>query len=157
MNYLITRIGEGSLHAMAAPKPLLLHNHIRYLKMQGVTKVLCLMEPIEMERLGLDEEEQWCLSEGLKYENFPITDHSVTSISDVKPLAKRLLQEIKSGEHLVVHCYAGIGRTGMICCCILMENGLTAGEAIAITSEKRQLKVPETREQTEFVLTYPDS
>lgn len=157
MNYLITRIGDGTLHAMAAPRPLQLHNHIRYLKMQGVTKILCLMEPAEMERLGLDEEEKWCLSEGIKYENFPITDHSITSLSDVKPLAKRLLQEVRSGEHLVVHCFAGIGRTGMICCCILMENGLPAEEAIALTSEKRQLKVPETREQTEFVLAYPDA
>jgi hypothetical protein len=71
MNYLVTGIGDGQLHVMAAPRPRQLHNHIRYIKMQGITKVLCLMEPLEMERLGLDEEEKWCLSEGLKFKKFP--------------------------------------------------------------------------------------
>ncbi len=156
MNYLVTRIGEGSLHVMAAPKPRQLHNHIRYLKMQGVSKVLCLMEQTEMAYLGLEEEEKWCLSENLKFEQFPITDHSVTTADRVKPLASRLLQEITSGENLVVHCYAGIGRTGMIACCILIEHGLSAEEAMALVSEKRQLSVPETREQVEFVLSYPN-
>ncbi len=157
MNYLVTGIGEGSLHVMAAPRPGQLHNHIRYLKMQGITKVLCLMEPLEMERLGLDEEEKWCLSEGLKFENFPITDHSVTCVDSLRVLAKRLLKEIIAGENLVVHCYAGIGRTGLVSSCILMEHGMSAEEAMALISQKRQLKIPETREQVEFVLAYTPS
>jgi protein-tyrosine phosphatase len=155
MNYLVTRIGEGSLHVMAAPRPRQLHNHIRYLKMQGITKVLCLMEPLEMEHLGLDEEEKWCLGENLKFENFPITDHSITTTDRVKELAPRLLQEIKSGENMVVHCYAGIGRTGLVASCILIEHGMSAKEAMALISDKRQLSVPETQEQVDFVLSYP--
>lgn len=142
---------------MAAPRPGQLHNHIRYLKMQGITKVLCLMEPLEMERLGLDEEEKWCLSEGLKFENFPITDHIVTCVDSLRVLAKRLLKEIIAGENLVVHCYAGIGRTGLVSSCILMEHGMSAEEAMALISQKRQLKIPETREQVEFVLAYTPS
>jgi len=157
MNYLVTGIGDGSLHVMAAPRPRQLHNHIRYLKMQGITKVLCLMEPLEMERLDLQEEEKWCASEGLKFENFPITDHSVTGVDRVRDLAKRLLQEIIAGEHLVVHCYAGIGRTGLVSSCILMEHGMNAEEAMALISQKRQLKIPETKEQVEFVLAYTPS
>jgi len=142
---------------MAAPRPGQLHNHIRYLKMQVITKVLCLMEPLEMERLGLDEEEKWCLSESLKFENFPITDHSVTCVDSLRVLAKRLLKEIIAGENLVVHCYAGIGRTGLVSSCILMEHGMSAEEAMALISQKRQLKIPETREQVEFVLAYTPS
>lgn len=110
-----------------------------------------------MERLGLDEEEKWCLSEGLKFENFPITDHIVTCVDSLRVLAKRLLKEIIAGENLVVHCYAGIGRTGLVSSCILMEHGMSAEEAMALISQKRQLKIPETREQVEFVLAYTPS
>lgn len=154
MHYLVTEIGKGALYVMPAPRPRQLHNHIRYLKMNGLTKVLCLMEPTEMERLQLGAEESYCTHEGLEFENFPIVDHSITDPEKLRPLAKRLLQEIKEGAHLVVHCFAGIGRTGIVSCAILIENAMSAEQAMEVVSEKRQLRVPETQEQEEFVKRY---
>jgi len=157
MNYHVTNIGNGSLHVMAAPKARQLHNHIRFLKMNGITKVLCLMEPDEMERVNIGAEEQTCLHEGIKYENFPIVDHSVTERDRLQAMLKRVLEEIRAGENLVVHCFAGIGRTGIVSCGLLIEDGMTAEEAIDLVSEKRHLKVPETSEQTQFVKDYADA
>lgn len=139
---------------MAAPQSKLLHNHIRYLKMQGVTKVLSLLQPNEAIALHLAEEEKLAIQEGLKFENFPIVDHSVPDINALKPLAKRLLDEIQQGEKLVIHCYMGVGRTGVVSCAVLLENGMAAEKAMALVTEKRQLKVPETPEQAKFIENY---
>lgn len=157
MNYLVTEIGSGALHVMAAPKPRLLHNHIKYLKMQGVTKVLSLLEPNEAESLQLGDEAYYCDIEGLEFENFPIQDHNITDIERLKPVATRLLNEIKEGKHLVVHCFAGIGRTGIVTSAILIENGMSAADAMSLITEKRQFKVPETEEQVQFVKDYAAS
>ena len=154
MNYLVTEIGKGELHVMAAPKPRLLHNHIKYLKMQGITKVLSLLEVNEAESLQLGAESYYCDIEGIRFENFPIRDHDVTTIDAIKPVAQRILQEIYDGEKLVVHCFAGIGRTGIVTSAILIENGLSAFEAMNLITEKRQFKVPETTEQVQFIEDY---
>lgn len=157
MNYLVTEIGEGELHVMAAPKPRLLHNHTKYLKMQGITKVLSLLEPTEAENLQLGAESYYCNQEGLAFENFPIRDHDVTTAEALRPVAKRLLNEITEGEKLVVHCFAGIGRTGIVTSAILIEHGFSAIDAMNLITEKRQFKVPETQEQVEFVEQYARS
>lgn len=157
MNYLVTEIGSGELHVMAAPKPRLLHNHIKYLKMQGITKVLSLLETGEAESLQLGAESYYCDLEGIKFENFPIRDHDVTTIDALKPVAQRILAEIHGGEKLVVHCFAGIGRTGIVTSAILIEHGLTAADAMALITEKRQFKVPETEAQVQFVEEYAAS
>lgn len=156
MNYLVTKIGLGELHVMAAPQSRQLANHIKYLKMQGITKVLSLLRPNEAKAYQLEDEEKWVVKEGLTFENFPIEDHSVPLESELKPLAKRLLSEIKQGEKLVIHCFMGVGRTGITSCAVLMENGLSAEEAMALVTEKRQLNVPETLEQVEFIRAYFD-
>lgn len=157
MNYLVTEIGQGELHVMAAPKPRLLHNHIKYLKMQGITKVFSLLEPKEAENLQLGAEAYYCDQEGMAFENFPIRDHDVTTTEALKPVAKRLLSEIIEGEKLVIHCFAGIGRTGIVTSAILIENGFSAIDAMKLITEKRQFKVPETDEQVQFVKDYAAS
>jgi len=157
MNYLVTEIGKGELHVMAAPKPRLLHNHIKYLKMQGITKVLSLLESDEAESLQLGAESYYCAQEGIAFENFPIRDHDVTTAEALKPVASRLLNEIVEGEKLVVHCFAGIGRTGIVTSAILIENGFSANDAMNLITEKRQFKVPETPEQVQFVEGYAAS
>jgi len=130
MNYLVTKIGLGELHVMAAPQSKQLANHIKYLKMQGITKVLSLLKPNEAKAYQLETEENWVIKEGLKFENFPIEDHSVPLENALKPLAQRLLSEIQRGEKLVIHCFMGVGRTGVISCAILMENGMSPKEAM---------------------------
>ena len=52
-----------------------------------------------------------------------------------------------SGKNLAIHCYAGIGRTGLIAASILIKMGMQVDEALIKLSQTRGLRVPETIQQ----------
>ena len=61
-----------------------------------------------------------------------------------------------------LHCWGGVGRTGTVAGCLLVEAGFTADEAIALLArkwlvmEKRNShpRTPETHAQYEFIRTW---
>jgi ADP-ribosyl-[dinitrogen reductase] hydrolase len=94
----------------------------------------------------------------------PITDHGVPSepllMSQILAALDSLLRQ---GRKVYVHCRAGIGRTGTVVACHLIEHGgLTPSAALIRLNElwqqnersKSWLDVPETEEQREFVLAW---
>jgi ADP-ribosylglycohydrolase len=101
------------------------------------------------------------LPANVAYLRKPIPDHGV-------PLAREHMAEIQAAisaalardRRVYVHCRAGIGRTGMVVGCHLIEHGLPADEALLRLNElwrdnKRALTwpdVPETDEQRDFIL-----
>lgn len=46
-------------------------------------------------------------------------------------LALELAEELRSGTRVLIHCYAGEGRTGMLATCVLMALGLPLEQAEA--------------------------
>ncbi len=65
---------------------------------------------------------------------------------------KEIAWDLKANESVLVHCAAGIGRTGMFACCLLQVLGLDEHEAIS------QIKAagsgPETKEQRDLVARF---
>jgi protein-tyrosine phosphatase len=63
---------------------------------------------------------------------FPIRDFG--SPDDVRrfgDLARRAAERLESGDSILVHCAAGIGRTGMFATAVLLALGFSADEAAA--------------------------
>lgn len=61
---------------------------------------------------------------------FPITDFGVPSNEAAfKVFVLETAESLRSGETLLLHCGAGIGRTGMTAACILEALGLSADQA----------------------------
>ena len=71
-------------------------------------------------------------------------------IEDFIAFAGRMRNE---GKKIVVHCGAGIGRTGTMLACYLVSKGYTAEESIAEVRWKRPGSI-ETNEQVEIVYRY---
>jgi protein-tyrosine phosphatase len=60
----------------------------------------------------------------------PISDFGVPNLS-LNPTIRAVLEHARSGENIVIHCLAGIGRTGLFAACLAREAlGLSGEEAI---------------------------
>lgn len=81
----------------------------------------------------------------------PIPDRGLPDHHAFAALAAQALGELRAGRALGVHCRAGIGRSGMLACCILAMQGLAAEDAIAHVSRARGVTVPDTDAQAAFI------
>jgi len=150
--YQVTTIGKGNVSVMPAPlwgKGL--EQDIRNFARLGVDKIICLLEADEQAALGLAAEQVLCARYGIGYSAFPIPDHSVPEAGPALEFAAGLLEEICAGKHVAIHCFAGIGRTGIIAAIILVLSGVPLKEARALLSRVRGVPMPETREQLNWL------
>ncbi|AFM03901.1 putative protein-tyrosine phosphatase [Bernardetia litoralis DSM 6794] len=124
---------------------------------QKVGILVSLLTKEENFDLGLQNEESICQKYSIDFISFPIIDRSVPTNKQniqIRELAKKLVKKTKQNKKIIVHCRGGIGRAGMLCSAILIENGISNQEAIKKISEARNLKIPDTEEQKEWIMNY---
>ncbi len=136
------------------PDPLTLQAGLQQLKNDSIDKILCLMEESESNTLGLQQQKSLTEAAGMEFERFPITDFSVPDFLDLQIQITRNLNYLHSGKNLLVHCKGGIGRTGLICCCLMLSTGISVPEAISVVTRQRGEQVPETPEQIDMLIRY---
>jgi len=104
----------------------------------------------------------------IEYHRFPIRDRSLPeSVNHMYRVLDVLRDNEERGRISAVHCRGGIGRTGMVIGCWLVESGLAKNgrEALGIIARewrtvekcKRFPHSPETGPQFEFVLNFHPS
>lgn len=93
------------------------------------------------------------------HERHPIVDVSIPSPSEMRAILTAVDQALAVGERVYVHCWGGVGRTGTVLACRLVEQGRTAEAALQELAELRRHTqraeagriAPETEEQRAFV------
>jgi protein-tyrosine phosphatase len=129
-----------------------LSDDIRLVQQSGIEVVVSALTTSENGELGLLQEEQECESQGLDFISFPIDDRSVPpSQRDFDAFLGLVLEKMRNGKAIGVHCRAGIGRSSMIVAAALVRNGYSPSSAFQMISESRGCPVPDTAEQRQWV------
>jgi protein-tyrosine phosphatase len=117
----------------------------------GIRNVVSLLERDEAIELGLEREEAQCSSTGLNFFSFPIPDRGVPDAhADFTRLINALVERLRAGDSVAVHCRAGIGRSGLVGACVLGQLGVAPASAFAMLSRARGVAVPDTEAQAEW-------
>jgi protein-tyrosine phosphatase len=116
----------------------------------GADAAICLNEPHELDRYPdylewlenqPPERVVWC----------PIPDLHVPPRERAVALLVDLRSRLDRGQHLLMHCGAGIGRTGTMAAGLLVGTGETPQDAIAHLRAHRSLCGPEAGAQSDLL------
>lgn len=99
-------------------------------------------------------------SDNIRYFNYPVREFGNFTNESMREILDLIYELRDEKRHLYLHCYGGIGRTGAVVCCFLIEQGLTAIQALEEIKVLRKnisrkwLPSPETDAQIQFVLEW---
>jgi protein-tyrosine phosphatase len=86
----------------------------------------------------------------------PIPDLHAPSAPQADALIAELRDRIVAGETLLMHCGAGIGRTGTVAAGLLIVMGVSLEDAVASVRSHRPMAGPENGAQTELLQLLDD-
>jgi atypical dual specificity phosphatase len=135
-------IEKPLLAAMARPQAL---EELEWLRSQGIQILLSLTEE--------PPRRDWINQAGLMGYHVPIYDMEAPTPEQLQSCLTTMERAAASKMGLVVHCTAGLGRTGTIIAAYLVLKGATAQDAIARIRELRPGSI-ETEAQSEAVIEF---
>ncbi len=114
------------------------------LKAGGWQEVLCLATHGELLKWGVDGYAGAVAAAGLGFHHRPLPDGYVPQAwEDVRGIVEDLHGRLVAGRAVVVHCVAGLGRTGLIAGLALRLGGVSADETLARLHAARGPHCPE--------------
>ena len=118
----------------------------------SVNVVVSLLESHEIREMELEAEGPLCAAQGIEFMRFPIPDRGTpASAREAATFVADLHARLVAGQAILVHCRAGIGRTGLIAACLLSDLGVPAPDLFHVLSRARGMAMPDTNAQIQWV------
>lgn len=144
--------GPGALSTMARPRGGdWLADEMLALRDAGVDVLVSMLSHQELDELGLAEEASAAGTVGIRFLSLPTPDRGLPETRAFRALVDDLVAAMDTGNHVVVHCRMGIGRSSIVAAAVLMARGSGAREAWSAISSARGLEVPDTEQQRQWV------
>lgn len=126
---------------------------LRVIEVWGAGGILSLIEPHEFATLGVEQLPEQTKAMGLWFRSMPIRDMSIPNSefeAAWEASKMRFHRILLNGGRLIIHCHAGLGRTGMIAARLIVEAGIPHKDAIDIVRQARPGAI-QTRQQLKYV------
>lgn len=85
--------------------------------------------------------------------HFPVPDMGIPMPSTIDPVCHQILGSVKRRAPVLIHCRAGLGRTGLMMACCLVARGQSAEQALTTVRQINSNYV-QTDAQEQFITHY---
>ena len=129
---------------------------LKIFKNHNVNVVLSLTETSELKSLGCGNLIKEIKLNNFVWLHFPINDFNIptkNSLLKLNLLLSDLENFLKKEKNIIIHCKAGLGRTGTIASLLLAKLGISPKDAIKFIRKYRPGSI-DTDEQKNFVLNW---
>ena len=119
----------------------------------GASGIVTLNEVDELDGLGLADLGNHAMDTGFWWRHMPIPDMDIPDegFEDIWAVeGKQIVASLVAGERVVLHCLAGLGRTGMMAARLLTDMGMAPALAVAEVRKVRPRAI-QTEEQEKYV------
>jgi len=138
----------GRLSTMARPRGGdWLEDEMAWLRQAGTDALVCMLTASEIRELDLTEEAAAAEAAGTRFIGLPTPDRGTPDLQQFRALVANLAADLENGQHVVVHCRVGIGRSSLVAGGVLVDQGMPPSAAWTRISDARGLAVPHTPEQ----------
>ncbi len=133
-----------------------LRDDLECLAAQGIRVVVSLVDDREMEYEGLRAAHRGARSRAAQH---PLSHGRCPALacSTARSLCTQLLGWLGEGEHTLIHCIGGWGRSGTVAASLLTHQSYDAASAIKLVRQARSPRCVESRAQESFVHSYAAS
>ncbi|CAG0943182.1 atypical dual specificity phosphatase [Candidatus Brocadiaceae bacterium] len=136
---------QNEIAGMARPVSVV--SDLEFLKDNGIEAIVSLTE-LPLHKTLIEEF-------GFEYKHIPVADLTSPTQEQIEEFVTFVNNLISSKKKIVVHCDAGIGRTGTMLACYLVNKGRSAKNAITEVRKKRPGSI-ETMEQEDTIARYEE-
>ena len=133
-----------------------IENTLKIFKNNHIDIIVSLLETSELKSLGCDNLTKEIELNNFVWFHFPITDFDIPtkdSLSELNLLLSDLDNFLKKEKNIIIHCKAGLGRTGTIASLLLTKLGISTKNAVQYIRKYRPGSI-DTDEQKNFVLNW---